>query len=84
MNNFEGRAAVITGAACGIGRAMADRFAREGMKLVLAHIEQAALEQTESELRGSGTQVTAVRTDVSDEAQVRELAARAQDAFGAP
>ncbi len=82
MNNFEGRVAVVTGAASGIGRAMAERFAREGMKIVLADVEQAALEQAEAELRTSGAQVIAVRTDVSDESQVRALAARAQEAFG--
>jgi len=43
MEQLDGRVAVITGGAGGIGRAMADRFAREGMKLVLADVEKDAL-----------------------------------------
>lgn len=83
MNTFAGRTAVITGAASGIGRAMADRFAREGMKIVVADIEQPALEEAERDLRQNGAEVIAVRTDVSDEAQVKQLASRAKEAFGA-
>jgi NAD(P)-dependent dehydrogenase (short-subunit alcohol dehydrogenase family) len=83
MNDLAGRVAVITGGASGIGRAMAERFAREGMKIVLADVEKAALDQAESELRASGADVIAVLTDVSEELQVRALAERTQEAFGA-
>ena len=83
MKNFAGRVAVVTGAASGIGRAMADRFAREGMRIVLADIEQSALDQAQSEMRAAGSDVVGVRTDVSDSAQVKALADRAIEAFGA-
>ena len=45
MKKLQGKVAVVTGAASGIGRAMADRFVAEGMKVVLADVENAALEQ---------------------------------------
>jgi len=83
LKNFAGRVAVVTGGASGIGRAMADRFAREGMRIVLADIEQSALDQAQSEMRAAGADVVGVRTDVSDGAQVKALADRALEAFGA-
>jgi len=82
MKHFNGRVAVLTGGASGIGRAMALRFAREGMKIVLADIEQAALERTESEFRSMGHAVIGVHTDVSKAADVEALAERALQAFG--
>jgi NAD(P)-dependent dehydrogenase (short-subunit alcohol dehydrogenase family) len=47
VKEFKGRVAVITGGASGIGYAMADRFAREGMRIVLADIQADALEEAE-------------------------------------
>ena len=82
MQDLTGRVAVITGAASGIGQALARRFAREDMKLVLADIEEAALLEVEKELRLGGTPVLAVKTDVSRKASVFALADRAFDAFG--
>ncbi len=84
MKEFSGRVAVVTGAASGIGRALADRCAAEGMKVVLADVEVEQLERAAAELRGSGAQVLAVRTDVSDAAQVEELAERTARTFGGP
>jgi NAD(P)-dependent dehydrogenase (short-subunit alcohol dehydrogenase family) len=78
-----GKVAVVTGAASGIGRAMAERFAAEGMKLVLADIETEALERFESELRARGVGVASKRTDVSKGEDAEALAKFATDTFGA-
>jgi NAD(P)-dependent dehydrogenase (short-subunit alcohol dehydrogenase family) len=83
MKRFKDRVAVVTGGASGIGREMALRFAREGMKIVLADIEQSALERTESEFRDLGHTVIALRTDVSKAEEVEALAERALRAFDA-
>ncbi|HZA00527.1 MAG TPA: SDR family NAD(P)-dependent oxidoreductase [Acidimicrobiales bacterium] len=82
MEHLEGRVAVITGAASGIGLAMAHRFAAEGMKLVLADIERPVLQRAGEALRGDGADVLTVPTDVSLEADVSALAATALEHFG--
>jgi NADP-dependent 3-hydroxy acid dehydrogenase YdfG len=61
---------------------MADRFAAEGMKIVLADVEEAALGRAQAELRDEGVEVAALRTDVSNEADVIGLAEFAFDTFG--
>ena len=83
MKEFAGKVAVINGAANGIGRALADRCAKEGMKLVLADIEKDALTRAEMELEDVGATVMAVQTDVSKHTEVEELAQKALDKFGA-
>jgi NAD(P)-dependent dehydrogenase (short-subunit alcohol dehydrogenase family) len=82
MRDLAGKVAVVTGGASGIGRAMAERFAREGMKVVLADVEDKALGETREALAQAGAQVLAVRTDVSKAEQVDELARRTFEAFG--
>ncbi len=82
MESFEGKVAVITGGASGIGFAMAKRFAAEGMKLVLADIEDSALQNAAAELTATGAEVLAVRTDVSKFEDIQDLANRAVDRFG--
>jgi len=82
MQELSERVAVITGGAGGIGRAMAERFAAEGTKLVLADIEEAVLDETVDQLRSKGASVVGVPTDVADVAQVESLAARALSEFG--
>ena len=83
MKEFRGKVAVVTGAASGIGRGLAERCAREGMKVVLADVDEAALAQTEKELRDVGAEVLSVRTDVSKAEDVEALARRTLEAFGA-
>ena len=82
MRNFKGKVAVVTGAANGIGRAIGDVCAREGMRVVLADVNKEALARAEGELREGGATVLAVQTDVSKAEDVDELARRAYDAFG--
>jgi NAD(P)-dependent dehydrogenase (short-subunit alcohol dehydrogenase family) len=82
MREFEGRVAVVTGAASGMGRAFAERFARAGMKVVLADVEERALERAVQELRQGEFDVLGVRTDVARAEAVEELARRALDAYG--
>jgi len=83
MKEFKDKVALVTGGASGIGYAMADRFASVGMKIVLADVEEAALEVAERNLKDKGAPALAVRTDVSKAADVEHLAARAYDHFGA-
>jgi NADP-dependent 3-hydroxy acid dehydrogenase YdfG len=81
MKDLKGKTAVVTGAASGIGRAMAERFLAEGMKVVLADIEAEALKETERELAKAGA-VAAVRTDVSRAEDVQALGDFSLRTFG--
>lgn len=83
LTEFRDRVAVVTGAASGIGRALADRFAREGMKLVLADVESSRLAQAAGELEARGAQVLAVRTDVSLADDLVRLREATLERFGA-
>lgn len=82
MKDFKGRTAVVTGAASGIGRGLAERFADEGMRVVLADIEEAPLREFEERLLERGVETIAVRTDVRSLESIEELRARAVEAFG--
>ncbi len=82
MQDFEGKVAVVTGAASGIGRAMADAFVAEGMKVVLADVESGPLEVAATELRERGGDVFAVTADVREPAEVDRIGAAAMDVFG--
>lgn len=82
MKEFKNKVAVITGAASGIGRGLADRCAKEGMKIVLADVEPQALFKAESELKGMGADVISVVTDVSKEDDVKRLARKTLTTYG--
>jgi NAD(P)-dependent dehydrogenase (short-subunit alcohol dehydrogenase family) len=83
MEEFRGRVAVVTGAASGIGFALAERAVREGMTVVMSDVEARALEAAADSLRQGGATVLAQRVDVSDEAEVEGLAARVFEELGA-
>ncbi len=83
VRELEGRVAVVTGGASGIGRAIAERSAAEGMRVVLADVEEPALDLAVHELREQGSDVIGVVTDVSDAAAVERLRDEALEAFGA-
>jgi NAD(P)-dependent dehydrogenase (short-subunit alcohol dehydrogenase family) len=83
MQLSEGKVAVVTGAASGIGLALANRFARSGMKVVMADVEEKRLEEAVSSVASPGLEVAGVPTDVSDEVSVQALAARVTERFGA-
>jgi len=83
MQHLQGRVAVITGAASGIGLAMAARFAAAGMKLVLADIETQALQRALAPLQSQGVPAVGLTVDVADAAGVEQLAETAYRHFGA-
>src|SRR5438105_6818937 len=83
MERLDGRVAVVTGGAGGIGRAMGERFALEGMKVVLADVQPDALDATVAELRQRGFDVTGVVTDVRQYESVAALRDRTLDTYGA-
>jgi NAD(P)-dependent dehydrogenase (short-subunit alcohol dehydrogenase family) len=82
MRDLKGKVAVVTGAASGIGRAMADRFAAAGMKIVLADVEERPLSEARDAIAATGAETLAVPTDVSRFDQVEQLARRTFGAFG--
>ena len=83
MKDVANKVAVITGAASGIGRGIAECFGAAGMKLVLADVEEEALRKSNEALRGAGFDTHPVVTDVSRAEQVRKLADEALKRFGA-
>jgi NAD(P)-dependent dehydrogenase (short-subunit alcohol dehydrogenase family) len=83
VEELDGRVAVVTGAASGIGRALAGLLAEEGMSVVTADLHREPLVLAAEEIAGTGAEVLAVPTDVSDPQAVHALADRAVETFGA-
>lgn len=83
METMTGRVAVVTGAASGIGKALALGFAGEGANVVLADIEDEPLRAAEAEVAGHGVEALGVITDVTDADSVGALAQATIDRFGA-
>jgi NAD(P)-dependent dehydrogenase (short-subunit alcohol dehydrogenase family) len=82
MKEFRDKVAVITGGASGIGWGLAERCAHEGMKVVIADIEEPSLKEAEQALKSRGAEVLAVLTDVSKLADIEALAQKTLDVFG--
>jgi len=83
LDDLRGKVAVVTGGASGIGRAMGEAFAAEGMKVVLADVEAPALDATVADLTAGGADAAGVVTDVSDFASVEALRDAALSRHGA-
>jgi NAD(P)-dependent dehydrogenase (short-subunit alcohol dehydrogenase family) len=82
VRDLDGKVAVVTGGASGVGRALGERFAHEGMHVVLADVEQPALDATVDELKAGGVEVTGIVTDVSVLASVEALRDHTLERFG--
>ena len=82
MKDFAGKVAVVTGAASGIGLGLATRFAQEGMKVVMADVEEPVLQASVTRLRQAEHDVLGVVTDVSSGASVEALRDKALEAYG--
>ena len=84
IDNFAGKTAVLTGAGSGFGLECARIGARLGMNLVLVDVQQDALDAAVAEMQAAGAQVLARKVDVSNAAQMEQLAADVLQRFGAP
>jgi NAD(P)-dependent dehydrogenase (short-subunit alcohol dehydrogenase family) len=83
VEELSGKVAVITGAGSGIGRALASAFGAEGMRLMLADVDEPRLGEVAADLRSRGVEVAARVTDVASGAEIEALAARTLEVFGA-
>ena len=83
MKEFEGKVAVVTGAASGIGLAMARRFAQAGASVVMADVEREALTIAASEIETITSSVLSVQTNVSSASEIESLANQTLERFGA-
>lgn len=81
-DDFQGKTAVITGGASGVGRCLCELFARHGMNVVMADIEASALERASAELRAQGLNVIGVQADVTSPESMAALENASQKAFG--
>jgi NAD(P)-dependent dehydrogenase (short-subunit alcohol dehydrogenase family) len=82
MRDLTGRVAVVTGAASGIGLAIAEALIGEGMKVMLSDVDEARLSAQETRLAGAGATVASSVVDVGDPHQVEALAATVINRFG--
>src|SRR5262250_1103464 len=81
-NRLKDKVAIVTGGASGIGEATAVLFAEEGAKVVVADVDKQAGEKTVAQIEKLGANATFVKTDVSDEKEVRRVCDRAVEQFG--
>ena len=82
MKHFEGKTAVVTGAASGIGFGLAERFAQENMQVVLADVEEEALEKAVEQLEQRQYRVTGIQADVLVKESIEKLFAEAREQYG--
>lgn len=82
MRRFEGRVAFVTGASRGIGKGVAEKFAKEGAKIVIADVNEEALSETASEFKEKGYEVLNLTVDVANSEQVNEAMDEAVAKFG--
>ena len=82
MGLLDGRSAIVTGSARGLGLAMAERFGEEGARVVLSDIDATALEEAQSKLAARGLEVSAFPADVTDEDAVSALVRHCADTWG--
>ena len=82
MDSFKDKVAVVTGGASGIGRALVLALAHEGARVVIADLDEAAMDGVARDVRAQGAQALTVRTDVTDLGQVQALAEHAFKTFG--
>ena len=80
--DLEGKSALVTGGASGIGRATALAFAREGARVAVADIMQDAAQRTVNEIKAMGGQALAIACDVTDDDAIKAMIAATVDAFG--
>jgi NAD(P)-dependent dehydrogenase (short-subunit alcohol dehydrogenase family) len=79
---YQGQVAIVTGASMGIGRAIAERLAREGASLVLTGLEESALSEVETTCRALGASAVSLPGDLADEKLPERLASLAQERWG--
>ena len=82
LTEFDGKVAVVTGAASGIGRAMCEKFASLGMRIVMADVEADRLRGSAAQIEATGVDVFAVTVDVSQADELSRLAEKTLDRFG--
>jgi NAD(P)-dependent dehydrogenase (short-subunit alcohol dehydrogenase family) len=83
LKGLDGKVAVVTGGASGIGLALAEAFVEEGMRVVIADVDERSLQSSRDRLEGKGAEVAAVPVDVSRPESVEALAEQVFEQFGA-
>lgn len=82
IDSLQGKTAVVTGGASGVGRCLCEVFGRAGMRVVMADIEAPALEAAAAELRALGLNVTGIQADVTSPESMAALEAASREAYG--